>query len=186
MRPDPDFGATPSVTAAVGLPIVATSRVDRRRAWIVVGVSGAVLGADAGSKLWALGQPANPAASTALVQVWHVTNTGAGFGLGAHHPIAVLGLALVTTAVVVWWLVKATAPVERVAVAVLLGGAFGNLLDRVVNGAVTDWVHIGWYPATFNLADVAIRGGVLVAVTAHALSRRRAGDPCHPLSSARI
>ncbi|HEX5334038.1 MAG TPA: signal peptidase II [Cellulomonas sp.] len=64
------------------------------------------------------------------------------------------------------WLRAARGPVERDAVAVLLGGAVGNLLDRVVNGAVTDWVHVGWYPATFVLADVAIRSGVLVAVAA--------------------
>jgi signal peptidase II len=85
----------------------------------------------------------------------------------------VLWLAVVATAVVVWWLRAARGPVERIAVAVLLGGAVGNLLDRVVNGAVTDWVRVAWYPATFNLADVAIRSGVLVAVAVRVVRDRR-------------
>jgi signal peptidase II len=104
---------------------------------------------------------------TALVQVRHVTNAGATLGLGAQHPAIVLGLGLAATTVVVWWLARVTGTVERVAVAVLLGGAVGNLVDRVMNGAVTDWIHVAWYPAPFNLADVAIRGGALVAVAAH-------------------
>ena len=85
----------------------------------------------------------------------------------------VLWLAVVATAVVVWWLRAARGPAERIAVAVLLGGAVGNVLDRVVNGAVTDWVHVAWYPVTFNLADVAIRSGVLVAVAARVVRDRR-------------
>jgi signal peptidase II len=139
------------------------------------------VGADALTKVWASRQAApDPAVSTALVQVRHVTNAGAALGLGAQHPALVLGLALVATTVVVWWLAKVTWPVERVAVAVLLGGAVGNLADRVVNGAVTDWIHVAWYPATFNLADVAIRGGALVAATAHVL-RRRGTEPVDPV-----
>ena len=43
-----------------------------------------------------------------------------------------------------------------------LGGALGNGLVRVLHGAVTDWIHLGPYPATFNLADDANRGGLLV------------------------
>ena len=42
--------------------------------------------------------------------------------------------------------------------AVLLGGAVGNLLDRSLDGVVTDYLHTGWWP-TFNLADVAILTG---------------------------
>ena len=139
-----------------------------RRAWLAGAVAGGVLGADAVTKAWALGQVGmvtGPA--PAFVQVRHVTNAGAALGLGAQHPALVLALALVATAVVLWWWVAATGLVEQVAVAVLLGGALGNLGDRVLNGAVTDWVHVAWYPPTFNLADVAIRGGALVAVAAH-------------------
>lgn len=53
--------------------------------------------------------------------------------------------------------------------AVVLGGALGNLADRVFRspglgrGAVVDWIHVAGYPATFNLADVAIRAGAVAA-----------------------
>jgi signal peptidase II len=52
------------------------------------------------------------------------------------------------------------------------GGAAGNLADRLLRspgpgrGAVVDWIHVAGYPATFNLADVAIRAGVVAALVA--------------------
>lgn len=39
----------------------------------------------------------------------------------------------------------------------LLGGALGNALDRLGPGGVVDWMRVAGYPATFNLADVAVR-----------------------------
>jgi signal peptidase II len=56
--------------------------------------------------------------------------------------------------------------------AVVLGGALGNLADRLFRspglgrGAVVDWIHVAGYPATFNLADVAIRVGAVGAAAA--------------------
>lgn len=76
----------------------------------------------------------------------HVTNSGASFGLGAQHPLVVLILTLIATLAVGWWLAKADSAGERVAAAVVLGGALGNRIDRLANGAVTDWVGIAWYP----------------------------------------
>lgn len=182
MRPDPEFSTTPDGTPPalkVGADGARLRRA-RPRGWVAGAVAGSVVGADAITKAWASQRvPTDPAASDALVQVRHVTNAGATLGLGAQYPAVVLGLALVATGVVAWWLAKATGRVEWIAVAVVLGGAVGNLLDRVVNGAVTDWIHIAWYPATFNLADVAIRGGLVVAVVARALRRHHAeqGNP---------
>ena len=53
------------------------------------------------------------------------------------------------------------------------GGAAGNLADRLLrgpglgSGSVVDWIHVAIYPATFNLADVAIRLGALCALIAY-------------------
>ena len=77
-----------------------------------------------------------------------------------------LALTLVATVLVGWWLRAARSRLERMALAVVMGGALGNIVDRLADGAVTDWIHVAWYPATFNLADLAIRAGVLVAVAA--------------------
>ncbi len=144
-----------------------------------IGTAGAVLAADAVSKAWAMQQVSSEsAASTAIVQLRHVANSGASFGLGAQHPLVVVVVAAIATVSVGWWLTKVDSAGERLAVAVVLGGALGNLIDRLANGAVTDWVGISWYPATFNLADVAIRGGVVVALVVrqvHHLRTRPAG-----------
>lgn len=66
------------------------------------------------------------------------------------------------------------------AAGLVVGGATGNLLDRLqppIPHAVIDWIHLAGYPPTFNLADVAIRGGVLAGtLIAIVRSRRRVGD----------
>jgi signal peptidase II len=49
------------------------------------------------------------------------------------------------------------------ALGVALGGAFGNLMDRLRRGAVTDFIAVGSWPV-FNLADVAITSGVLLSL----------------------
>ena len=54
----------------------------------------------------------------------------------------------------------------------MLGGALGNLADRLFRspglgrGAVTDWIHVGWYLPSFNVADVAIRVDAVGSVAA--------------------
>ncbi len=56
--------------------------------------------------------------------------------------------------------------------AAILGGAAGNLADRLLRspgfgrGAVVDWIHLAGYPATFNVADLAIRLGAIGALAA--------------------
>ena len=52
--------------------------------------------------------------------------------------------------------------VAAAGIAAALAGAFGNLADRFIHGAVVDFVDLGWWPV-FNLADMAIVGGVALA-----------------------
>jgi signal peptidase II len=95
-------------------------------------------------------------------------NSGAAFGLGAALPswavIAVTGL--ITAGVAGFaWRAAATAPWPLLAgLSAVLAGATANLVDRVSDGLVTDYLHTGWWP-TFNLADVFITlGAVTVAI----------------------
>ncbi len=137
-------------------------------------VVASVLLADVVTKAWAVRRAGEDAAAASpLVQIRQVANSGASFGLGRGHPHVVVVGAVSAILAVGWWLTKAASAAERVAVAVLLGGALGNLVDRLAHGAVTDWVHVAWYPATFNVADVAIRGGAVAALVARAVFRRR-------------
>ena len=89
-------------------------------------------------------------------------NPGAAFGLGAALPAAAVivgtGLLVVAVAVYAWHAAPTLATAGRVGLALVLGGAAANLIDRMVDGVVTDYLHTGWWP-TFNLADIAIVTG---------------------------
>jgi signal peptidase II len=87
-------------------------------------------------------------------------NQGVAFGLAGGGGAALI--ALTVGAVVLLGVLFARNPGRPwmwVAVGLLAGGAIGNLVDRVRQGAVTDFVSVGAWPA-FNLADVAITVGV--------------------------
>jgi lipoprotein signal peptidase len=108
-----------------------------------------------------------------------LANHGISFGLLAHT--GVLPTLLETAGVVVvllaahWWPTKWVWPE-----AIAIGGAIGNLLDRLVLGAVPDPLHIAPYPYSFNLADVLIRLGLVVWLgwlAVAALRRRSAQRP---------
>jgi signal peptidase II len=98
------------------------------------------------------------------LELTYVHNKGVAFGLAGG---AGIGLVLVTFAAlaVVGYLFarNPTRPGMWVAVGLLAGGALGNLADRIRADAVTDFIHIGSWPA-FNLADVSISAGVILLV----------------------
>lgn len=136
--------------------------------WAVAGVAALVLAADQVSKSLVLA--AHPGTGSGPVTVRLVRNTGASFGIGAGHPILITLVAAVVIAVVVGLLARTPSRIAALLLAVVLGGALGNLADRLFRspglggGAVIDWIHVQGYPATFNIADVAIRvGGVAAA-----------------------
>jgi signal peptidase II len=77
-------------------------------------------------------------------------------------------LALIVAAYLVWMMAKERRPLALVAQGLIVGGALGNVLDRLRFGAVVDflYVHIGafdWWPA-FNIADSAISIGAALWV----------------------
>jgi len=131
-----------------------------------VGVAALVLAADQLSKSLVLA--ARPGGG-GLVSVRVVRNTGASFGIGAGHPALVVASSVAVIAVLAVLLARTHSRPAALFLAVVLGGALGNLADRVLRspglgrGAVIDWIHVAGYPATFNLADVAIRAGALGA-----------------------
>ncbi len=99
-------------------------------------------------------------------------NTGAAFSFLADaagwQRWFFAAIAVVVSAVLVVWL-KRLKPNETwlaVALALVLGGALGNLVDRVVFGHVVDFIllhwHQQWYFPAFNVADMAITGGAIL------------------------
>lgn len=95
-------------------------------------------------------------------------NRGVAFGLawGAGAGLVLVTLAALA-AVGCLFARNPTRPGMWAAVGLLAGGALGNLADRLRADAVTDFVHVGSWPA-FNLADVSISAGVLLLVLLYA------------------
>ena len=102
-----------------------------------------------------------------LSMVW---NRGVSFGLlQAEVDLARWGLALFSTAVAValaWWARKVVRPLLAVALGLVIGGAVGNMIDRVRFGAVADFLDFSqlFFPWVFNVADSAITVGVLLLI----------------------
>ena len=99
-------------------------------------------------------------------------NRGISFGVlgGAGWPPWVLAsLSLVLAALLIVWLIRATVRTTSIALGLVIGGALGNIADRIRHGAVTDFIdlHAGdWHWPAFNLADAAIFSGAAVLVLA--------------------
>ena len=77
------------------------------------------------------------------------------------------GLALVVTVVLIVWLFRLPAKEKLTAAALglIIGGAVGNLIDRIMNGYVVDFIdvyYLDWHWPAFNVADSAITGGVIL------------------------
>ena len=95
------------------------------------------------------------------VDIVHVRNHGVAFGAfaGGGTIVAVI-IAVALVALVVWFVRHTGTPLAWLPTGLLLGGAVGNIFDRIRDGAVTDFVKFPAWPA-FNVADIAITFGVL-------------------------
>jgi signal peptidase II len=104
-------------------------------------------------------------------------NDGVAFGLAGDVPPALIGVAIALLVAVLAFITMRGEPRPLVwlPAGLLVGGALGNLIDRIRDGAVTDWVELPRWP-TFNLADVSITVGVVLLVLLPELTRRRRGD----------
>lgn len=96
-----------------------------------------------------------------LIRITHIENTGAAFGIlqGAGAYLLVVGFVLIAGITAFLLTLPAHGRLYHVALALVLGGAVGNLVDRLRLGAVTDFIDPTHYPA-FNLADSSIVCGV--------------------------
>jgi signal peptidase II len=95
------------------------------------------------------------------VQIVHVRNSGVAFGFLSGGGALVLSLTLLALlALVVYFALRPSRPWLWLPVGLLVGGALGNLIDRLANGSVTDFIKLPYWPA-FNASDMAITFGVL-------------------------
>jgi signal peptidase II len=137
--------------------------VTRRAAWTRVGlVVAVVLILDQVSKA-IVRSSITPGDRIEVLSFLHLVNTrndgiafgglGGGWLVGLLVVVAVVGIVAVFAA-------NATKPLAWLTAGLLIGGALGNIIDRVFDGAVTDFIKFPHWPQ-FNLADVAITFGVV-------------------------
>jgi signal peptidase II len=176
-------------------PAAGNSRSTRARAALwCAGVAVFGLAADAATKAWALSALRNGHQVTVaggLLRLQLVINHGATFGVAAGYEPLLAVVALAGVVLLGFWAAKASSAAERTGAALAAAGAAGNLLDRLarapsaLHGGVVDWLHVSFYAPTFNLADVWLRGGLLLAVGAWLWQHRRAGRQPDPASEPR-
>ena len=117
-----------------------------------------------------------------LTMVW---NTGVTFGLlsgfGDWGYLVLTGISLVVVAALGVWLRRAESRMAAIAIGAIVGGAIGNVIDRLRFGAVVDFIHahvdtpwgeFSWY--VFNVADAAIVCGVVALIIDSQWPRRTA------------
>jgi signal peptidase II len=114
-----------------------------------------------------LPEPGARLAVSSFFNLVHVRNTGVSFGMFQSDsmlgPWLLSGFAVVVSAVLCVWLARSESRLVAVALGLTIGGALGNVVDRLRFGAVFDFIDFhafGWHWPAFNLADSAITVGV--------------------------
>ncbi|WP_283812932.1 signal peptidase II [Bradyrhizobium rifense] len=154
----------------------APSRISLRWIWLVL----VVVLLDQGTKQLVVGwlEPDRPMiifSSTALPSIDFVLsyNKGVSFSVLRFADNAqrwpLVGLSLLACGLLAWWLsrVPPGQPILATGLALIIGGALGNMLDRARIGSVVDFVHLSyqaWSFAIFNVADTAITLGAIATV----------------------
>lgn len=146
------------------------------RRYILFGllIAAVVLIADQASKNWVLYglgfiecPVCLPVEVTSFFNLTMVWNEGISYGLlpadSAGERYLLIGFSILMALVLTWWLTRADGRWLALGLGLVIGGAVGNVIDRVLYGAVVDFFHLhafgySWY--VFNVADAAIVLGV--------------------------
>ena len=96
-----------------------------------------------------------------LVRITYGTNSGTAFGLFPDQTLVLIITSFLAIGFIYYFYRSHALPsrVLRLAIGLQLGGAFGNLIDRVRLGSVVDFIDVGWWPI-FNIADSSIVTGI--------------------------
>jgi signal peptidase II len=144
-----------------------------RTAWRAALVAAAVIAADQVTKAIVRAEigPFEQVQVLPGVKLVHTLNSGVAFSvLSGGGPLVVIVAILAIGALVAFFVTHLRRRLVWLPTGLLLGGAAGNLIDRLRAGAVTDFIKLPHWPA-FNLADASITVGVLALV--YVLERER-------------
>ncbi len=169
---------------ATGIPIAAA-----RPWWRWLALAALILVADLATKAWVVamireGQEIRVTGFFSLVLAY---NSGAAFsflaGAAGWQRWFFAAIAIAASVFIVWMLRRGGSRILCAGLALILGGALGNLYDRITLGRVVDFLllhHAGWSWPAFNVADSAITVGAALLILDSFPSRRsasRAGQP---------
>jgi signal peptidase II len=142
-----------------------------RRLALVAGIAVLVFALDRVTKIWVqqnvpLYEGRNVVGE--YVRIVHTQNTGAAFGLLPERTTLLSVLSVLAVLAIVYYYRRFanSSPLVTATLGMQLGGAFGNLLDRVTQGYVVDFIDVGLVPGprfwAFNVADSSIVLGILL------------------------
>ena len=153
-----------------------------RRVWWVVA---AVVAADQLTKWWAMNELDGGRVIKVLptLEFDLAFNPGFSFGTGGQFGPWIGGLVFVICLFLIGAILRSPRPTQAWILAAILGGALGNLIDRVVqaeegflSGRVTDFIDVTWY-AVFNVADICVVcGSVLLVLTELRVARSQPSE----------
>ena len=157
-----------------------------RLAWAAYAIAVVVIVADQALKYWVMdvfdlrahlaqiaSETGNYEPSVPVLGPFHlslVRNTGVSFGvlnIGAEWARWVLSIfSIVVAGALAVWARQVEKPLLAVATGLIMGGAIGNVIDRIRLGAVTDFLDFSrmWFPWVFNIADSAISVGAVLLI----------------------
>ena len=165
-------------------PIFPRQRSERRLL-IRIGlpVAAAIIAFDQATKFWIVLDIMSPpriievSSFFNIVMVW---NRGASFGLFSSMspwtPVFLCTIAVVISIALAVWMYRASSPWLAIALGMVIGGALGNAIDRVIYGAVADFLDFhayGYHWPAFNVADMAIFVGVVMLLFDGLIEKRR-------------
>lgn len=116
-----------------------------------------------------------------FLNIVHVQNRGAAFSilsdLGNHYFI---GISLIAISAIIIYISKLPKGLELFSLSMILGGAIGNLIDRIMIGKVTDFIDVfvgSWHWPAFNVADSALTVGIILFLAANIMQGKPAEKP---------
>lgn len=125
-----------------------------------------------------------------VLQLRYVTNPGAAFSLASGFTWILSAIAVGVVVVIIWFARRIRSTAWAVMLGLVLGGALGNLTDRLVRpprfgeGHVVDFIQVIYFPAIFNIADIAIVSSmglfILLSLRGVRLDGTRAKDDPEP------
>jgi signal peptidase II len=153
------------------------NRVMKVKLWgplcgVALSIATLTFAADQLSKFWALSiiniDERPPIQVTPFLDIVMAWNKGVSYGLLETNVQLILVVMSVLLSAVLWiWAARSTTQLAAASLGLIIGGAIGNALDRMLHGAVADFVHLHWGSWSwyiFNVADIAIVVGVALLI----------------------